>query len=67
MQQEILAAFVDALGQVLGEMDMPVDSVDEADTAAGPDCMLASVGLTGDARGILMLRTDTESAEALFR
>jgi CheY-specific phosphatase CheX len=67
VQKEILAAFIDAIGQVLGEMDMPVDAVDEADTGAVRDCILSSVGLTGEVKGILMLRTDAASSEALFR
>ncbi len=67
MRQEILEAIVEAVRQVFRDTDIPVDSVDDGD-AFGPDAqVITSVGLTGDLRGIFMLRTDLPGAAGILK
>jgi len=62
VQQEILEVFVEAVRQVFRETDIAIESVDAGDVPEAEDNVIASVGLTGDLKGIFMLRTDTPSA-----
>jgi chemotaxis protein CheX len=67
VRQEILAAFVEAVRQVFRDTDIAIDSVDDAD-AFGPDAqVIASLGLTGDVKGIFMLRTDLQGAAGILK
>ena len=67
MRQEILAAFVEAVRQVFRDTDMTIDSVDPGDAFGSDAQVIASVGLTGDLRGILMLRTDMAGAAGILK
>jgi chemotaxis protein CheX len=67
VQQELLELFVEAVRQVLGETDIAIETVGADDLSEVEDNIITSVGLTGDLRGILMIRTDTESAAAILR
>ena len=62
VRQEILAAFVDAVRQVFRDTDIAIDSVDAGDAVGADAQVIASVGLTGDLKGIFMLRTDMDGA-----
>ena len=49
----ILEVFLEAVRQVLREVDVPVDSVGRARPPGTADGIIASVGFTGDLRGHL--------------
>lgn len=55
MQQEILEVFVEAVRQVYRESDIAIESVIAGDLPKAEDNVIASVGLTGDLKGIFML------------
>ncbi len=67
MQEEILEVFVKAVRQVFQETDIPIDAVEAEDLSEVEDQVVTSVGLTGDLKGIFMLRTDTPSATRIVR
>ncbi|MGO9308499.1 MAG: chemotaxis protein CheX [Spirochaetia bacterium] len=67
VRQEILEAFVEAVRQVLRETDIPVASVEDRDAFGSDAQVITSVGLTGDLRGIFMLRTDLSGAAAIVK
>jgi chemotaxis protein CheX len=67
VHQEILEVFVEAIRQIFGETDIPIDSVNDDSGADAEDSVITSVGLTGDLKGIFMMRTDTASASNVLR
>ena len=67
VQQEILEVFVEAVRQVFRETDIEIESVDAGDEKGTEDSVITSVGLTGDLKGIFMIRTDTASTAAILR
>ena len=67
MRQEILAAFVEAVRQVFRDTDIAIDSVDAGDAFGAAAQVITSVGLTGDLRGIFMLRTDMQGAAGILK
>ena len=67
VQQQILATFVEAVRQVFQDTDITVTSVEPGDALGYDAQVITSVGLTGDVRGILMLRTDTAGAASILR
>lgn len=67
MEHEILDTFIEALRQILTETDIAVEAVEPGSGAAADDQVVASVGLTGEVRGILMLSTDARSALTIAR
>jgi CheY-specific phosphatase CheX len=67
VQQEILEVFVEAVRQVLSETDIAIETVGADEDADTEDNVITSVGLTGDLRGIFMIRTDTASTAAILR
>jgi chemotaxis protein CheX len=67
VRQEILAAFVEAVRQVFRDADITIDSVDPGDAFGSDAQVIASVGLTGDLRGIFMLLTDTSGAGGILK
>ena len=67
VRQEILAAFVEAVRQVFQDTDIAIDSVDPGDAFGSDAQVITSVGLTGDLKGILMLRTDRPGAAGILK
>jgi chemotaxis protein CheX len=67
VQHEILEVFVEAVQQVLRETDIDIASVDADDEKGTEDNVITSVGLTGDLKGIFMIRTDNASAASILR
>jgi chemotaxis protein CheX len=65
--QQILATFVEAVRQVFQDTDIAIASVEPGDALGYGAQVITSVGLTGDVRGILMLRTDTAGAANILR
>jgi CheY-specific phosphatase CheX len=66
VDREILDVFIDAIRQVFRETEIAIDSVTQDDDPPPEDNVITSVGLTGDLRGIFMLRTDMASAAAIL-
>jgi CheY-specific phosphatase CheX len=62
----VINAFVEAVRQVLGALDIPVDAVDEGGEPRDDDTVLTTVGITGELKGIFMFRTNGESAAAIL-
>jgi Predicted inhibitor of MCP methylation, homolog of CheC len=67
VQQQVLATFVEAVRQVFRDTDIEIESVEPGDSFGSAAQVITSVGLTGDVRGILMLRTDTAGAAGILR
>ena len=67
MRQEILTALVEAVRQVLRDTDIAIESVEPGDPFGIEAQVISSVGLTGDVKGILMLRTDTQGASGIVK
>ena len=67
MQQQILATFVEAVRQVFQDTDIAVEAVEPGDAFGAGAQVITSVGLAGDVRGILMLRTDTAGAAGILK
>jgi chemotaxis protein CheX len=67
VQQEILAALLEAVRQVFNDTDIDIDSVEPGDPFGTEAQVIASVGLTGDLKGIFMLRTDTPGAAGIVK
>ena len=67
VHQQILATFVEAVRQVFQDTDIAIDAVEPGDALGRDAQVLTSVGLTGDVRGILMLRTDTAGAAGILK
>ena len=65
--QQILATFVEAVRQVFQDTDIAITSVEPGDALGYGAQVITSVGLTGDVRGILMIRTDTAGAASILR
>jgi chemotaxis protein CheX len=63
---EVISVFVEAVRHVLGALDIPVSSVEEAGETPGDDTVLTSVGITGDVKGTFIFRTDGASAAAIL-
>jgi len=64
---EILAAFLDAVRQVLSETGVEIESIVPEEDRDTDDQVITSIGLTGGVRGIFILRTDTSSARNIIR
>jgi CheY-specific phosphatase CheX len=67
VRQEIPAAFVEAVRQVFMDTDIAIDSVEDGDAFGSDAQVITSVGLTGDLRGIFMLRTDLVGAAGILK
>jgi CheY-specific phosphatase CheX len=67
VHQQILATFVEAVRQVFQDTDIAIEAVESGDAFGYGAEVITSVGLTGDVRGILMLRTDTAGAEGILK
>jgi CheY-specific phosphatase CheX len=63
----ILEAFLEAVRQVLRETGVSIDSEDPGEPPGSPDGIIASVGFTGDLRGVFTLHADLSSAGGLLR
>jgi CheY-specific phosphatase CheX len=66
VEQDILEAFLEAVRQVFRETDIPIESVEAAQEPQAEDHVITSIGLTGDLKGILMLRTDLSGAAGIL-
>jgi CheY-specific phosphatase CheX len=66
VQQEILEVFVEAVRQVFRETDIAITDVGAEDVPGAEDNVITSVGLTGDVKGIFMIRSDASSADAIL-
>jgi CheY-specific phosphatase CheX len=67
VRQEILAALLDAVRQVFRDSDIRIDSVETGDPFGSEAQVISSVGLTGDLKGIVMLRTDAAGATGIVK
>ncbi|HVO37613.1 MAG TPA: chemotaxis protein CheX [Spirochaetia bacterium] len=67
MENEVRDTFIEALRQILAETDLAVEAFEPGPHPAAEDQVVASVGLTGDVKGILMLSLDARSAFAIAR
>jgi chemotaxis protein CheX len=67
VRQEILSAFIEAVRQVFRDTDIAIDSVDAGDALGSDAQVITSVGLTGDLKGIFMLRTDMQGAAGILK
>jgi chemotaxis protein CheX len=67
VHQQILATFVEAVRQIFQDTEIAVEAVEPGDALGRDAQVLTSVGLTGDVRGILMLRTDTAGAAGILK
>lgn len=67
MEQQILDAFIDAIRQVFRDTGITIDKVGAEEEPIAEDHVITSVGITGDLKGIFMLRTDTPSASFIVR
>jgi CheY-specific phosphatase CheX len=65
--QQILEVFIEAIRQVFGDTGIIIDTVDAEQEPIAEDHVVTSVGITGDLKGIFMLRTDTPSASFILR
>ena len=62
----ILEVFLESVRQVLREMEVPVDSAVEGEAPGMADGIIATVGFTGDLRGVFTLHADLPSAGRLL-
>jgi len=67
VENEVRDTFIEALRQILAETDLAVEAFEPGPHPAAEDQVVASVGLTGDVKGILMLSLDARSAFAIAR
>ena len=67
MESWILGAFLEAVRQVLYETGVSIDSEAPGGSPGSPDGIVASVGFTGDLRGVFTLHADLPSAGGLLR
>lgn len=67
MEQQILEVFIEAIRQVFGDTGIIIDKVGAEEEPVAEDHVITSVGITGDLKGIFMLRTDTPSASFILR
>jgi chemotaxis protein CheX len=67
VRHEIFEAFVEAVRQVCNDTDLVVDSVEPGDAFGADAQVITSVGVTGDLRGIFMLRTNMEGAAGVLK
>ncbi len=67
MEQQILEVFIEAIRQVFGDTGIIIDKVGAEEEPVAEDHVITSVGITGDLKGIFMLRTDTPSASIILR
>jgi CheY-specific phosphatase CheX len=67
VRQQILSAFVEAVRQVFRDTDIDIDSVDAGDAFGSDAQVITTVGLTGDVKGIFMLRTDMQGAAGILK
>lgn len=67
MRQEILGTLLEAVRQVFSDSDIPVDAVEPGSAADHETQVIASVGLTGGLKGIVMLGTDRAGARGIVR
>ena len=67
VRHQIFEAFAEAVRQVCHDTDLIVDSVEPGDAFGSDAQVITSVGITGDLRGIFMLRTDMEGAAGILK
>jgi CheY-specific phosphatase CheX len=67
VEQKILEVFIEAIRQVFADTGITIDKVGAEEEPAAEDHVITSVGITGDLKGIFMLRTDTPSAAFILR
>jgi CheY-specific phosphatase CheX len=67
VEKDTFGAFLEAARQIFAETELQIETVDTGGEAAENDQLIASVGLTGELRGIFLLRTDSGSATAIAR
>ena len=67
MHQEIVTALLEAVRQVLRDTDIAVESVEPGDPFGAEAQVISTIGLTGDLKGIFMLRTDTPGAVSIVK
>jgi chemotaxis protein CheX len=67
VRQEILMALLEAVRQVFRDTDIDIDSVEPGDPFGTEAQVISTVGLTGDLKGIFMLRTDTPGAVGIVK
>jgi len=68
VEPEILDLFLEAVRQVFLESEIPIESIAVEETPRdGGDQVITSVGLIGEVRGVLMLRTDAPGADGIVR
>jgi CheY-specific phosphatase CheX len=64
--ENVIGVFLDALRQVFTETGIEISWFGDAD-GKGAVQVITNIGITGDLRGCLLLETDQESAERIFR
>lgn len=67
VEQQFLDVFIEAIRQVFGDTGIIIDQVGAEEEPIAEDHVITSVGITGDLKGIFMLRTDTPSATFILR
>ena len=67
MEQQFLEVFIEAIRQVFGDTGIIIDSVGEEEEPIAEDHVITNVGITGDLKGIFMLRTDTASVASFLK
>jgi len=67
VQQQILGSLVDAVRQVFSDSGLPITDEQPADLSELQPQVIASIGLVGDFRGIIMLSTGQTAARAIAR
>jgi CheY-specific phosphatase CheX len=66
VEQQILEVFIEAIRQVFRDTGIVIDTVGAEEKPSLEDHVITSVGITGDLKGIFMLRTDTPSASFIL-
>jgi CheY-specific phosphatase CheX len=67
VEQQILEVFIEAVRQVFQETGITIATVGFEEEPLAEDHVITSVGITGDLKGIFMLRTDSPSAASILR
>ena len=67
VEQQFLDVFIEAIRQVFADTGIVIDTVGVEEEPIAEDHVITNVGITGDLKGIFMLRTDSPSATFLVR
>ena len=67
VEPQFLEVFIEAIRQVFRDTGIIIDKVCAEEEPVAEDHVITSVGITGDLKGIFMLRTDTPSATFILR